>query len=594
MDDLIGQTINERYFIKSMAGRGNMASVYQVWDQHRATHMAMKVLREDLAEDKIFLRRFQREAQTLSRLQHPNIVRCYGLEREGAIAFLLLDFVDGVALRRVIFDTDEPSSPEAVLEIIRPVCAALHYAHLEGYVHCDLKPGNVMIDNSGRIFITDFGISRMTESATATMVGYGTPAYMAPEQIRGQDPTPQTDIYALGIILYELFSGGERPFTGVQATITGSTGDKVRWEHLNVAPIPLRSHHPDIAPELEATVMRCLEKKPEDRFSDALEVIEELERTVFALFPGAQNQPPVPMIVPTLSQNSSRNSSLTPPPGDQNLGEEPSETPVTVPVSRRFWLTFGLMGVLVIFVILFSQGNFLGMVQPTWTATKETTPESFAFLLVSNTPTLQNSKSIATSSSATGSLLSSRETYSPTPTKSKTPSEDGDDSGSITVTPGTKKILPSITDCLPLAELEKNANCRDGPDVIYDIVTTFTQGEILDVIGKNQLENWWLVSLPNSNGECWISKNIIKLTCCDDVAIVGAPPTPTGIVTVIQATSTKTSKPQATQPPPTQPPPTQPPPTQPPPTQPPPTQPPPTQPPPTSYPGPPPTQDPYP
>ncbi|GAF89912.1 unnamed protein product, partial [marine sediment metagenome] len=237
MSELIGTTLSGRYRVDAFIGRGGMAEVYRVWDTKRAVPLAMKLLREDLAQDRVFLRRFKREAQTLANLQHPNIVRFYGLEQEGRLAFMLMDFVEGSSLRGEIFDLDgELMSDGRIREIIRSVCSALHYAHEMGVVHCDLKPGNVMVHKNGTVLVTDFGIARMTDAATATMIGMGTPAYMAPELVRGEEPTPQTDIYALGVVLFEMLTGGERPFTGELAETTGSTSEKVRWEQMHLNP----------------------------------------------------------------------------------------------------------------------------------------------------------------------------------------------------------------------------------------------------------------------------------------------------------------------------------------------------------------------
>lgn len=281
MPDLTGGTLNNRYHVVTMLGRGGMADVYKAWDQQRSVYLAIKLLREDLAEDRVFLRRFKREAHTLSRLQHPHIVRFYGLEQEGPLAFILMDYVEGTSLRREIFEAGKPLTPERVQEVMRPVCAALHYAHAQGFVHCDVKPGNVLIDQNNHIHISVFGIARMSESATATMVGIGSPAYMAPEQVHGEDPTPRTDIYALGVVLHEMLTGGERPFTGERARTTGSTSEKVRYEHLHLAPPSPKRFNPELQPELEAVVLKCLEKEPNARFANVIDLLNSLEKTIF-------------------------------------------------------------------------------------------------------------------------------------------------------------------------------------------------------------------------------------------------------------------------------------------------------------------------
>ena len=273
----IGSILKKRYKVEESLGRGGMAEVYKVWDEQRQSYLAAKVLRDDLAHDVVFLKRFEREARTLTRLQHANIVRSYGLVQDNMLVFMLMDYIDGDSLRELIFKSrGKGMDSAAILEIMRPVCSALHYAHSQGIIHCDLKPGNILIDSAGKVFVSDFGIARNLDSATATMVGIGTPAYMAPELIKGLDPTPQTDIYALGIVLYEMATGGERPFTGETAAITGTTAEKVRWEQLNIPPIPPSQFDPDIPPAIEKAILHCLEKDSRKRFDNTINLLDSI------------------------------------------------------------------------------------------------------------------------------------------------------------------------------------------------------------------------------------------------------------------------------------------------------------------------------
>jgi serine/threonine protein kinase len=297
MTELTGRVLQSRYRVDAFLGRGGMADVYKVWDQQRAVYLAMKVLHADLAEDRVFLRRFKREADTLAKLQHPHIVRSYGLETDGRIAFILMDYIEGENLRTRIFDRNRPFTPEEVLEIMQPVCAALHYAHQSGIVHCDIKPANIMIHKSGNVLVSDFGISRITEAATATMVGAGTPAYMSPEQARGEDLTPQSDIYSLGIVLYEMLSGGERPFTGERASVTGGTAEKVRWEQMNATPSPLRQANRGISVALDAVVMSFLQKAPAYRPGNALDALNALAQVIGSAAPERLPLAPAPMAI---------------------------------------------------------------------------------------------------------------------------------------------------------------------------------------------------------------------------------------------------------------------------------------------------------
>jgi eukaryotic-like serine/threonine-protein kinase len=278
MADLVGKILANRYQINEFIGRGGMAEVYKAWDHQRATYLALKLLREDLANDRIFLRRFQREAQTLAKLQHPNIVRLFGIETDDLTVFMLMDYIDGTNLQTEIFRANGHMLSLALInQVMGSVCSALHYAHQHRMVHCDIKPGNIMINRHGIVLLTDFGIARMTDTATSTMVGFGTPAYMAPELIRGMDPTPQSDIYSLGVVLYEMITGGERPFTGDRAQTTGPTSEKVRWEHLNLVPPPPRQYNPNISSKVEESILRCLDKDPMMRFDSALDLLNYMD-----------------------------------------------------------------------------------------------------------------------------------------------------------------------------------------------------------------------------------------------------------------------------------------------------------------------------
>jgi serine/threonine protein kinase len=276
-----GDILASRYRIVSELGKGGMAEVYKVWDSEMNTHLALKLLRDDLAEDKIFLRRFKREAKNLSELQHPNIVRFYGFKIEDGNAFMLLDFIDGITLRKMIYELDGPMPMEEIVKLLRPICSALQFAHNKGLVHNDVKPANIMIHQNGSVLLTDFGIARMIEGTTMTLAGAGTPAYMAPEQCRGMDATPQTDIYALGIILFELITGGERPFTGERAKTTGTVGEKVRWEQVNSRPLSVRKYNKSVSPAIEKIIKKCLAKEPGDRYQSTIDLLTDLTTKSF-------------------------------------------------------------------------------------------------------------------------------------------------------------------------------------------------------------------------------------------------------------------------------------------------------------------------
>ncbi len=279
MPDLTGGTLNNCYRVNTQLDHGGMAEVYQVWYQQRSVYRAMKVLREDLSEDRVFLRWLRREPQTLARLHYPHIVRFYSLEQEGDPAFMLMEYVDRTTLRKKSKRLAGALPLERVREVMCLICAALYYAHNSkwGIVHCDVKPATIMSHKNGNIVVAGFGIPHLTESATTIMAGVCSPACMIPEQVRGEELSPQTHICALGIVLYEMLTD-RRPFIGEQAGINGITREKVRWEQLNLDPPFSKQYNLKTGAEVEAVALKCLEKEPEKQYRTMMELISVLEQ----------------------------------------------------------------------------------------------------------------------------------------------------------------------------------------------------------------------------------------------------------------------------------------------------------------------------
>ncbi len=269
---LVGRVLLERYRVEAFVDAGGMGTVYRVLDMKRRVPLAMKVLKPEFVENPHVFKRFRREAATLQKLIHPNIVRFYGMYRAGNVVFLLENYIDGVTLREVLRKRRREGrklSPQEVLGVLRAVSAALAYAQEEhGVVHCDIKPDNVMIDGAGDVFLTDFGIARHAESDTTTVLGAGTMAYMAPEQLMGAERvTPATDVYALGIMAYELLTG-RRPFTFPEES-TSARMARLRAAHLKMPPPDPRRFAPELPPEVSRVILRALEKDPARRYRNA-------------------------------------------------------------------------------------------------------------------------------------------------------------------------------------------------------------------------------------------------------------------------------------------------------------------------------------
>ena len=278
MNDILGRTLLNRYRLDALIGEGGMARVYRATDLMRGATVAVKVLREDLAEDREFVRRFRKEAQTLAQLNHPNIVRFYEFGNEGHRAFLVMDYVDGITLRRHILDANAPLAPELIRNVVRDVGSALGYAHSQGIIHRDVKPGNIMLARDGRILLSDFGIAKMADSATITTVAPGTPAYSSPEQVLSRPLDYRTDIYSFGIVLYEMATG-QRPFNGDTAPETlASTTERIRWEQVKGAPADPCRLNPGLPLEVARVIGLAMQKEPGQRWQTMGEMIAALER----------------------------------------------------------------------------------------------------------------------------------------------------------------------------------------------------------------------------------------------------------------------------------------------------------------------------
>jgi tRNA A-37 threonylcarbamoyl transferase component Bud32 len=286
MTDLVGQTLAGRYEVIAFLGQGATAHVYKVWDQDRAAYLVAKVLSSSAARYADFWDRFRLEAKTLAQLQHPHIVPFYSFENDDSLTFMLLGYVDGSDLRvRIAGLGGQPMHGAAVLNIMRPLCTALNYAHHMDVIHCDVKPSNLLVSRGGDLFVTDFGIARVARAASIEMPTGGTPPYMAPEQVLEDSLLPQTDVYALGVILYEMVTGGARPFTGEHGPTRSNQGERIRWEQVNQPAPPPRQINPLVTPEIDEIVLRCLAKQPAQRYQSCIDLLNALERTLSAPSP---------------------------------------------------------------------------------------------------------------------------------------------------------------------------------------------------------------------------------------------------------------------------------------------------------------------
>jgi eukaryotic-like serine/threonine-protein kinase len=303
-----GVTIAERYLLESPVSKGGMAAVWKAKDQVLARAVAVKILHAHLTEDRDFLERFRAEALAAARLTHPNIVSIYDTgsdETEGEEQhYIVMEYCAGGTVGEVLADQGA-LAPDRVAGIGESICDALAYAHSLGVVHRDVKPANVLISEGGTLKVADFGIAKaafVQKEITTTGLILGTVTYLSPEQARGDEPDARSDLYSLGVVLYEL-AVGRPPFKEETQLATALA-------HINQSPTPLRAYKAGIPRQLETTIMTALEKDPAKRFGSAEEMRSALARAAGATGDTVGLSSPPPTSAPTPARVESVTAAL--------------------------------------------------------------------------------------------------------------------------------------------------------------------------------------------------------------------------------------------------------------------------------------------
>ncbi len=272
---LVGLVFDHRYEVQQKIGVGGMADVYRGKDTLLGRPVAIKILHQNFGSDQDFVARFKREAQAAGKLNHPNVVSMYDVGFDQGFHYIIMEYVSGCTLKEYIQHHGDQVTVQEAVKITVAIAEGLEHAHMMGIVHCDVKPHNILITDSGRVKVTDFGIARAINSATTMMYTnsvMGSAHYISPEQASGKSINVSTDIYSLGVVLYELLTG-EVPFRG-------ETPVSVALQHVKDPVVAPRIKNAMIPPQLEQVVLIALEKEPGKRFGSISEMIQALRMSL--------------------------------------------------------------------------------------------------------------------------------------------------------------------------------------------------------------------------------------------------------------------------------------------------------------------------
>ncbi len=417
----LGQTLGP-YQILEKIGQGGMAEVYKGFHPALHRYVAIKLLGQFLQADPSFARRFQREAQAVAALRHPNIIQIFDFGTQNDSHYLVMEYVEGKDLGDEIERRcagGEPFTPNEILQLLSQVADALDYAHEQGVVHRDIKPGNILITEDGRAILTDFGLAMLRDRVSPATMGrsFGTPEYIAPEQaIDSRAAVPQSDIYALGVILYEMVTG-HLPFEDESPL-------SLALKHINEEPTPPRHYVPQLPEAVEAVILRALAKEPTERFPTTRAMVKALREA----WAGAGVQ---------LSEELSP-AAVSPggPPHPRAAAPANGKRPSSSIWRRRNLLFVGSLGLILIGLLGFftlAQGGgplVIAGATPTSTSTPTFTP------VPTEPPAPTATATVAPTHTATVTPLPTN-TFTPSPTSSPT---------ATPVTPSTATPTPSPTE----------------------------------------------------------------------------------------------------------------------------------------------------
>jgi hypothetical protein len=309
LDSSVLAALGQRYEILAEAGHGSMGNVYKARDRETGEIVALKLLKPEIASDQAMMERFKNELLYARKITHKNVCRVYEFNRLGGVAYTSMEFVEGESLRSAL-NRFGALSPKKATDLALQICSGLKEAHAQGIVHRDLKPENVMIDSVGNLKLMDFGIARSMEAVTRlTGAMVGTPAYMAPEQVSGGPVDYRTDIYSLGLMIYEMFTG--QPAFGAENAIA------VALKQMREAPPRPSEIEPSVSLAVERAILKCLEKSPEKRFQSVAALESALQAYAQAR---KTSEPPVSTGVSRVARRAPARAAVVPAPRRATAG----------------------------------------------------------------------------------------------------------------------------------------------------------------------------------------------------------------------------------------------------------------------------------
>ncbi|MCB9460449.1 MAG: serine/threonine-protein kinase [Anaerolineaceae bacterium] len=516
-DEFIGQTIGG-YDVERVIGRGGMATVYLARQQSMNRHVALKVLPKQFVNDDTYLQRFEREVAIVSKLEHRNIIPVYDYGEHDGLPYIVMRYMPSGSIDDLLLDG--PMPPEHVLKIVAQIAPALDYAHIKDVLHRDLKPSNVLLDDDGGAFLTDFGIARLAGegvSAITTQGVVGTPSYMSPEQAQGKPLDGRSDLYALGVMLFEMLTG-RRPFES-------DTPYSIAVMQVTTPPPTLRAINPLVSQAVEKVVLKSLSKKADDRYPTAVALYEALKLAIEYPEKVMDTEPNLqPLPLPSSMQQPPYQPINQPAPGSAPMRyvSSPSGSIPSVPSGRLkpkrggnpllsvFMggaIGCGLLGVMIVLgivaVLLFLANNDGGQVAPTLEAGVTVDASSVAPSTAEVLPTLD-----ATSRAAQQTLVARQQDNQATLTaaaENASPTPPATESIFVPVgvrgTPTLRPALSGVSGTIIFAD--RRADPESDSDVqSFEIVSLNLENWIETQLTNDPSDNTFPLASPDGN---WVA-----------------------------------------------------------------------------------------